>query len=198
MGQTAGVAGFLRYLTLLNAGVWLGAAVFMFVVALTIFTAPEMNAVVAAGEGEYQNYLKGLAGQLFFQRFYLLQFVCAGVASLLLFLEWKLGKQEFPKWRFGLLVLLSVLVLAGGLWLRPKLENLFQQKYAAHSAVGVTMDAGKAAAEHDKWHRVSEGGYGGAVLLLLAYFAVNCRQPGKPRAVRKPKAKMEFRLWPFR
>ena len=40
------MANMLRYLALLNAGVWLGAAGFMFIVAYTIFTAPEMNAAM--------------------------------------------------------------------------------------------------------------------------------------------------------
>jgi hypothetical protein len=192
------MAGFLRHLTLLNTGLWLGAAAFMFLVALTIFTAPEMNDALQTRPE------KGLAGQIFFQRFYLLQYVCAGAASLLLFLEWKLGKLDFPKWRFGLLVLLSGLVLAGGLWLNPKLGQIFQQKYPGHffkeamkdpnQASRLEEKAKHAADEHDKWHRISEGGYGASMLLLLAYFAANCRQLPKPRRSRKPSQKIEFTL----
>ena len=196
------MANMLRYLALLNAGVWLGAAGFMFIVAYTIFTAPEMNAAMQSRPE------KGLAGNIFFHRFYLMQYACAGVASLLLFLEWKIGKFDFPKWRFGLLILIAGLVLAGGLWINPKLEVLFKQKYPEYFYAEAMKDpneagrlkdeAKRAKMEHDKWHRISEGGYGGAMLLLLFFFAANCRQPPKGRSTRKPRQKVEFRLLPFR
>ncbi len=192
------MAGFLRHLTLLNTGVWLGAAAFMFLVALTIFTAPEMNDALKTRPE------KGLAGQIFFQRFFLLQYVCAGAASLLLFLEWKFGKLDFPKWRFSLLVLISGLVLASGLWINPKLGQFFQRKYPEYFYAEAMKDpnqtgrlkddAQRADKEHKKWHHISEGSYGAVMLLLLAYFAANCRQPPKSRRPRQPRQKIEFSL----
>ena len=196
------MANILRHLALLNAGVWLGAAGLMFIVAYTIFTTPEMDASMQSRPE------KGLAGNIFFHRFYLMQYACAGVAALLLFLEWKIGKFDFPKWRFGLLILIAGLVLAGGLWINPKLEILFKKKYPEHffaEAMKDPNEAGRlkdeaehAKAEHDKWHRISECGYGGVMLLLLFFFAANCRQPPKGRGTRKPRQKVEFRLLPFR
>ena len=54
------MANMLRYLALLNAGVWLGASGFMIIVAYTIFTTPEMDAALQSGPE------KGLAGNIFF------------------------------------------------------------------------------------------------------------------------------------
>tara|TARA_Y100000588_G_scaffold191578_1_gene205543 strand:+ start:249 stop:833 length:585 start_codon:yes stop_codon:yes gene_type:complete len=180
------MVGFLRGLSLLNAGVWLGAAVFMFVVALTIFTDAGVDRLLGARPE------KGLAGQIFFHRFYLLQYICAGTAALLLFLEWKIGKLAFPKWRFFTLLLISGLVLGGGLWLSPKLAGLLKEKYPSHfqpSAMATPQrgqlleNAKRAEAEHARWHRVSEGSYAATMLLLLIYFTATARQSAakKPR-----------------
>ena len=76
------MANMLRYLALLNAGVWLGAAGFMFIVAYTIFTAPEMDAAMQSRPE------KGVAGNIFFHRFYQKPYGCAGVSSFMLILEW--------------------------------------------------------------------------------------------------------------
>ncbi len=165
----------LRYLSLLNTGVWLGIAVFMFIVAMTIFTAPEVNSLLP------EKAAKGQAGQIFFQRCYLAQYICAGAALALLLLEWGIGKIAFPKWRLLLLLLIGGLVGGGGQWLAPKLESLLRQKYpeyfqrtpqtaAARPATPASAAITAATVEHAKWHRVSEGGFVAAAALLLIYF----------------------------
>ncbi len=186
------MVNFLRNLSLLNAGIWLGAAIFMFVVALTIFTDSGVDRLLAEKPG------KGLIGQIFFHRFYLLQYIFAGIAALLLFLEWKIGKLDFPKWRFSILLLISALVLGGGLWLSPKLAGLLQEKYPSYFSSqfmatprrGQLLENAKLAeVEHKRWHRVSEGTYAATMLLLLAYFAATARQSGKGVSKRKPMVK---------
>ena len=165
------MANFFRNLSLLNAGIWLGAAISMFVVALTIFTDSGISSMLT------EKPEKGLVGQIFFHRFYLLQYICAGVAALLLFLEWKIGKFDFPKWRFFTLLLISTFVLGGGFWLSPKLAGLLKQKYPTHFSPQfmatprrsqLLENARLAEVEHKKWHRVSEGTYAATMLLLLA------------------------------
>ena len=172
----------------MNAGIWLGAAIFMFVIALTIFTDSGISSVLT------EKPEKGLIGQIFFHRFYLLQYICAGVAALLLFLEWKVGKLDFPKWRFFILLPTFTLVFASGLWLSPKLDGLLKQKYPGHFSPQfmatprrsqLLENARLAEVEHKKWHRVSEGTYAAAMLLLLAYFTATARQSGKGVSKRK-------------
>lgn len=192
-----GMMGFLRGLSLLNAGAWLGASGFMFIVALTIFTDPGVNELLTKKPD------KGLAGQIFFHRFYLLQYICAGTAALLLFLEWKIGKLGFPKWRFFTLLLISGLVLGGGLWLSPKLAGLLKEKYPAHfHAMDMATpqrgqlleNAKRAEAEHKYWHRISEGSYAATMLLLLIYFTATARQPGAGKRPKKAAIKKEVTL----
>jgi len=187
-----GMVNFLRNLSLLNAGIWLGTAIFMFVVALIIFTDSGIDRLLT------EKPEKGLIGQIFFHRFYLLQYIFAGIAALLLFLEWKIGKLDFPKWRFSILLLISTLVLGGGLWLSPKLAGLLQEKYPSYFSSqfmatprrGQLFEKAKfAEAEHKRWHRVSEGTYAATMLLLLAYFTATARQSGKGASRRKPTAK---------
>lgn len=169
------MASFLRYLALLNTGVWLGVALFMFIVAMTIFTAPEMGPVLS------EKAARGQLGQIFFHRCYLAQYACAGLALLLLLLEWRIAKADFPKWRFLLLMLIGGLVGGGGEWLAPKLETLLRQKYpeyfqrAARPVAAPSAATDAASREHAKWHRVSEGGFVAAAGLLLIYFAATAR-----------------------
>ena len=138
--------GFLRFLGLLNAAVWLGAAV-----ALTLGFGPalfssDMGQLLGAKNFPY--YSAAIA-QILFGRYYTLQFVCGLVALLHLLAEWLYFGKSPRHLRIGLLVGLVGLSLLGGGWLQPKLRQATAQ---------YTQPRARPAAAHafTAWHTASQ------------------------------------------
>ena len=156
------MTGFLRYVGILNAAVWVGAAIFFtFGIAPAAFSAEMRNLI---GEKNYP-YYSGAITQLLLARYFYLQLICGIVAILHLLAEWLyLGKTPKKAW-LGLLISLFAIVLIGGNWLQPKLKDLHRIKYA----VDASADQRKLASETFKsWHGTSQV----LNLLLLAGLAV--------------------------
>ena len=114
----------IRFIGILNASIWLGAAVFF-----TFFAAP------AFFSGDIKNFglhpfWPGAMAQLVIGRFFQLQYICGALALAHLFAEWVYLGRTLHRLTLGLLMGLFFVGLAGGLWLQPKLKELHLTKYS--------------------------------------------------------------------
>jgi hypothetical protein len=190
------MGSFLRFLGLLNAGVWLGSSIFMVIVALTIFTTKDFEVILptppaTTDDEKPANPRKGLAGQALFKRHFTMAYACAGLALAVLLLHWRVAEPHFPKARFGLLTVIIALTLGGGLWLTPRLGELLEKKYPEvfnatqmrdpALAGRLKKEAAQAAADHQRLHRISEIASLATMAALVLYFAMLCRRENKRR-----------------
>lgn len=144
----------IRFIGILNASIWLGAAVFF-----TFFAAP------AFFSGDIKNFglhpfWPGAMAQLVIGRFFQLQYICGALALAHLFAEWVYLGRTLHRLTLGLLLGLFFVGLAGGLWLQPKLKDLHLTKYSmGPDYKPVPMpDARRiqAAKSFGQWHGVSQ------------------------------------------
>lgn len=118
---------------MLNAAVWLGAAVFCSTTLLVAFNSRDTVGLLGA---QYFTQVSGALTQIVFTRLFHLQILCASLAWLHLAAEWMyLGRIPRRIW-VGLLTLLFSLSLLGSLWLCPKLARLQRAQYATNFTTG--------------------------------------------------------------
>jgi hypothetical protein len=144
------VIGFLRFVGILNAAVWFGAAVFFtFGTGLAPFSQ-EMKTLL--GPNNYP-YFSGAIAQILIARYFHFQLVCGVIAVLHLLAEWLyLGK--FPrKLQAGLLIGLCVATLFGGYTLQPRLKALHTTKYGVNTRPEIREAANRS---FRAWHGVSQ------------------------------------------
>lgn len=142
--------GFLRFVGILNAAVWFGAAIFFtFGAGLAPFSQ-EMKTLL--GPNNYP-YFSGAIAQILIARYFYFQLACGIVAVLHLLAEWVyLGK--FPrKLQAGLLIGLCSAALFGGWWLQPRLTALHATKYGTGTRQEVREAANRS---FGAWHGASQ------------------------------------------
>ena len=138
---------------ILNAAVWLGAAVFFTFGTGPAPFSPEMKTLL--GPNNYP-YFSGAIAQILIARYFHFQLVCAIVAALHLAAEWLyLGKYP-PKLQVGLLIGLCAAALAGGYWLQPKLKALHATMYGTSTRPEMSEAAKAANRSFRAWHGVSQ------------------------------------------
>ena len=133
------MTGFLRFVGILNAAIWLGAAIFFTLgIAPAIFSG-EMQTLLGR---DYYPYFSGAIAQVLIARYFKLELICAIVALLHFMAEWLyLGKSAQKLW-LGLVIGLFSLGIFGGFWLQPRLKELHTVRYAA-STPRETRDAAR-------------------------------------------------------
>ncbi len=142
------VIGFLRFLGILNAAVWFGAAVFFTFGVDPAASSQDMKDLLGA---KNYPYYSGAIAQVFVSRYYYLQFACGMVALLHLLAGWLyLGKSPRRLW-LGLLLGLVLLGLAGGGWLQPRLKELHSHQFTRADK----REAAAASRSFSTWHTVS-------------------------------------------
>lgn len=144
------VIGFLRFVGILNTGVWLGAAIFFTFGAGSAPFSSEMKNLLGANN---YPYFSGAIAQILLERYFYLQFICGALAVAHLLAEWLyLGKHP-RKFQAGLLAGLCAAVLLGGCWLQPKLKGLHATKYGIHTQPEIRETADRS---FKTWHGVSQ------------------------------------------
>jgi len=144
------VIGFLRFVGILNAAVWFGAAIFFtFGAGLAPFSQ-EMKTLL--GSSNYP-YFSGAIAQILIARYFRFQLACGIVAVLHLLAEWLyLGK--FPrKLQVGLLIGLCSAAIFGGYGLQPRLKALHAAKYGTSTRPEIREAAIRS---FRAWHGVSQ------------------------------------------
>lgn len=143
---------------MLNAAVWLGAAVFC---STTLLVALNSRDALGLFGSQYFSQVSGGLVQIVFTRLFHLQILCALVAWLHLVAEWMyLGRIPRRFW-VGLLTGLFVASVAGSLWLCPKLTRLQRAQFVP----GLTA-LQREAAQHD--FRVWDGVFQAVNVLMIA------------------------------
>ena len=152
------VIGFLRFMGMLNAAIWLGAAAFCTLGVLPVVNSQTMMTLLGQ---TYFPYLSVAIGQLIIARLFSWQIFFAIIAWLHLVLEWLyLGRTPRRFW-VTLLTMLFCLSLMGGLWLSPKLSGLHRIQHAANAPTANRELAAKS-------FRVWEGVFQALNVLLIA------------------------------
>jgi len=164
------VIGFLRFVGILNAGVWFGGAVFFtFGAGLAPFSQ-EMKTLL--GPNNYP-YFSGAIAQILIARYFHFQLICGVIAVLHLLAEGLyLGKHP-RKLQVALLIGLCAAALAGGYWLQPKLKALHATKYSTTTRPEIREAAARS---FRAWHGVSQV----VNLLLVGGLAAYLWRAGNP------------------
>ena len=154
--------GLLRFVGLLNAAVWLGAAVSYTLTAAPALVSAEVQSVL--GPKSFP-YFSGAIANIVLVRYFHLHFVCATLALIHVLVEWLyLGRAPRRIWT-GLLVTLFWLSLLGSFWLGPKLRELHRAQYRSNVSPGEREAAAKS-------FHVWEGVFQAVNVLMLAGVAV--------------------------
>lgn len=129
---------------MLNAAVWLGAAVFCSTAVLAALNSQDMVNLVGV---KYFAQLSGAVTQIIFARLYQLQIACALLAWLHLLGEWLYLGRSPRRWLVALLTGLFTLSLMGSLWLGPRLRGL----HRAQITPNAQLEARDRAARSLRW-----------------------------------------------
>jgi len=158
----------LRFIGVLNAAVWLGAAFFFtFAVGPAFFTA------------EVKDIFKGLfwpgvMAQFVIERYFYLQQICGVIALVHLIAEWFYLGRPLQRLNVALLAGLLLFGFVGGFWIQPKLHELHRVMYSMneqYQAVSLSVaERTEAAKSFKTWHGVTRVMDIVALAGLLVYF----------------------------
>lgn len=144
-------------MALLNAAVWCGSSIFLFVGLPAVFS-PEMKRLLTpAGVG--------FAAESILARYFILQYCCAAIALAHLMAEWFFYGKSPWRLNFALVAVVLTIALAGGIWAQPKMKALHIAKYFGRT-VDQRTRAGKIFAA---WHGASEAANLAAGICLVCY-----------------------------
>lgn len=137
---------FLRFVRVMNAAVWFGAAIFFtFGVGPAFFSA------------EMATYLSrpyaGLAAQVVIERFFYLHYICGGIAMLEMLVSWLYSGRPAPRLVMWVLIGIVMLGLIGGLVIQPFLHQQHLIKYGTRSTPEQRAVAAKT---FGMWHGISQ------------------------------------------
>ena len=150
----------LRFVGVLNAAVWIGAAIFFTFVAAPAFFSPEMKQLLGPA-------YSGAAAQIVVKRYFVFHLVCSTVAIAHLVLEWLYSGRPLHRWLLYLLLGIFAAALLGGFVLEPKMKQLHYVMYAR----GVTpAQQAQARSTFGLLHGLSQVGNLAVLAGLLANF----------------------------
>ena len=122
--------GFLRFIGLINAAVWLGGTVFFALFASPAFFSPDMQALLDAKNFPYYS---GAIAQIMAAQYFYFGTICAVIGFLHLLAEWLYLGRPGRMLSVSLLASLLVLSLIGQHWFQPKLKALHKTHYAVNA-----------------------------------------------------------------
>jgi hypothetical protein len=146
LSYAGGVISFLRLVGVLNAAIWLGASVFFTLVGGPAFFSDEMLKVLQ------HRYYAGAAVSVVMERYFILQYGCAGIALVHLLAERLYLQRPLLRGTLGLWLVLAGLILFGGLGLQPRLQALHHMMYWGETAV----QQAEAGTSFRLWHGVAQ------------------------------------------
>lgn len=142
--------GILRFIGILNAAVWLGAAVFHTFGIGPALTSPAMEELLTA---RYYPYFSVALAQVLVVPYFHLQLLCGVVAVFHVVAEWLyLGNMPDKLWRAWLAGLIAA-NLVGGFWLQPNLKAWHDQAFGLNTAPEARNSARR---KFRAWHSVAE------------------------------------------
>lgn len=160
----------LRFIGILNASVWFGAAIFFTFSVGPAFFSSEMVQLLGKPRS-------GAAAQLVLDRYFTLHLVCGLVALAHLVAEWLYSGKPAERWLLSIVIATMVLGLAGGNWLLPKMKQLHITKYDSKSTPAAKESASRS---FSAWHGLSQGLNLFALLALTFYLWRMVNPPDAP------------------
>jgi len=138
----SGVIGFLRFIGVMNAAVWLGTAIFFTFGAGPACLSTDLKTALGLAAGD--SYPPGAIEAIMMARYYHLSLACAVIALLHLLTEWLYMGRPGRKFSFGLLAGLFILTFIGSNLLQPQLHDLNRKRFsptqpAAHESSAKSM-----------------------------------------------------------
>ena len=144
----------IRFIGVLNAAIWLGAAVFFTFAAAPAFFSGEVKTL------GLHPFWPGAMAQLVLGRFFYVQYICGVIAIAHLLAEWVYLGRALHRFTLGLLMALLLIGFTGGLWLQPKLKRLNLVRYSMseeYKPVAIPNEQRIEAARSFKlWHGVAQ------------------------------------------
>jgi hypothetical protein len=144
------VIGLLRFVGIVNAAIWLGAAIFFTFGAGPAIFSGDMRTLLGANNFPF---FSGAIARIILNSYFHFQIAC-GVVALLHLAAGKLYLgRPVSKFTVGLLTSLLAITLLGGFWLQPKMHDLHVRGYSPKVSVGE-----RATAMHSfrVWHGISQ------------------------------------------
>jgi hypothetical protein len=139
------VIGFLRFVGIVNAAIWFGTAIFFTVSVAPAFFSPEMKRLLPAHHGA--------AAQIVLERYFIMQHICGAIALVHLLAEWLYTGKALERFSVWVVIAIFSLGLVGGLWLQPRLKELYVAKYYGASE----QQKEAAGRSFGFWHGISQG-----------------------------------------
>jgi hypothetical protein len=144
----------IRFIGVLNAAIWLGAAVFFTFAAAPAFFSGEVEKL------GLHAFWRGAMAQLVLARYFQLQYFCGFIAGAHLLTEYFYLGRRLQRVTLWLLIGLLGVSIAGGLWIQPKLKRLNLVRYSmseSYKPAAIPAPTRAAAAESFRfWHRISQ------------------------------------------
>lgn len=134
---------------MVNAGVWLGAAVFFTFAGGPAVFSDDMKTLL--GPGNFP-YFSGAIAQVLIARYFKLQLICGAIAVVHLCAEWLYLGRPLRRFNGYWLAVLLALGLAGDFWMQPHIKQLHHAKYTGATVQGRTA----AAAALRLWHGAAQ------------------------------------------
>lgn len=142
--------GFLRFAGILNAAVWVGAAIFFMISARPAASSAEMMGLLNSRNFPYYS---GEIARILAERLFHLELTCSILAGLHLLAEWLyLGKTVEKAWR-GLVLASVALVCVWGWGVEPKMKRLRLLEYGVNTRPEERAEAARA---FSAWQQASE------------------------------------------
>lgn len=162
----------LRFIGLLNAAVWIGAAVFFTLAAGPAFFSDEMARLLPKAYA-------GAAAQIVLKRYFWFHIICAVIALAHLVVEALYSGRPMSGFGIGLVSCMLLLSALGGQWLMPRMEKLHYEMYSPKSDAASVAAARKS---FGMWHGISQLGN----LVILGGLLVHLWRSSKdPYAIRQ-------------
>lgn len=144
----------IRFIGVLNAAIWLGAAVFFTFAAAPAFFSGDVEKL------GLDVFWRGAMAQLILARFFHFQYLCAFIAVAHLLAECFYFGRRVQRVTLWLLIVLLGVSFAGGLWIQPKLKRLnlvSKNMTESYKPAAIPAPTRAAAAESFRfWHGISQ------------------------------------------
>ena len=153
----------IQLIAALNAAVWLGGTSFFTFIAGPAVFSSELETILPKPEN-------GIVARFMIGKFTAFQIACASIAIISLSITWKSKLLSYQKHLARLLFFIILLLGTGAIFLTPKMDALFQLKYADYFGLQATVEEKEAASKaFGQLHGISQAGN----LLILISLLVN-------------------------
>jgi len=164
----------LRFIGVLNAAVWLGAAVFFTFAVGPAFFSDDVKHVFKPVFKDNYLFWPGVMLQFVIGRYFYLQQICGVIALVHLVAEWFYLGRPLQWLNVTLLSGLLLIGFVGGFWFQPKLHELHLVKYGLNQqyqpAALSVAERTEAYKSFKTWHGVSQAMNLVGLAALIVYF----------------------------